>query len=382
MSSPGSKLDSVVIREYLARDFDLVGICPAVTPSGLSRFHQWLDAGYAGEMSYLPERREAYAHPRSVLEGVRSIVMLGSKYGVAAEPGETENVGKIARYARNGVDYHDVIHARLKMAKKHFESIEPTAKFRGVVDTAPLLEREFAQLAGIGWQGKNTMLISPTDGSWFFLSALLTDQTLEYDSPFEKNHCGTCTACLDACPTNAFVEPYVLDGSRCISYFTIESRSLPDPPFREGIGDWLFGCDICQEVCPWNRKQEALLDAQKASNNPLAGPKTGLEKQDLHFLFEMNEEDFRQRFRRSPFWRSKRRGILRNAAIVLGNLLSPDSIPALEKGLNDPEILVRAASAWALGRYSGDESDAAIRKRLEIEENSTVLGELKRAARE
>ncbi len=369
-------LDSKYLKQYLGKEFDLIGICPAVSPNGLSHFHQWLDSGYSGEMDYLQDRRDAYSHPKHVMDGVRSIIILGLKYA-SLESDDQEVVGKVARYARSPFDYHDIVHQKLKRAKKHFVELSPESAFRGVVDTAPLLEREFAQLAGLGWQGKNTMLISKTDGSWFFLAALLTDLTLDYDEPFEANHCGTCTACLDACPTDAFVKPYVLDGSKCISYFTIESQSSVPDEHRSAIGDWLFGCDICQEVCPWNRKSAAYVLPEMESTNQLSSRLSGFSVQKLHQLFELDDDAFRSQFRKTAFWRSKRRGILRNAAVVLGNHRNNNSIPYLCLGLNDQESLVRAASAWALKEISGEESRVAIQKRLSIEQDSSVLAELK-----
>src|SRR5437763_12343312 len=203
--------------------FDLAGACPAVTPRGLSRFHEWLSAGYTGEMHYLTNRREAYAHPRHVLAGARSLLVLAMNYRTApplpAGPGQR----RVSRYAW-GLDYHDLIHDRLRRLCDFLRRHVPSASVRGVVDTAPLLEREVAQLAGLGWIGKNTLLLNRRLGSWFFLAALLTDAELEYDEPHATDHCGTCRACLDACPTGAFVEPYVLDARRCISYLTIELR--------------------------------------------------------------------------------------------------------------------------------------------------------------
>lgn len=239
-----------------ARDlgFDLVGVCPAVTPPGFNRYREWLAAGFAGEMHYLVERESAYEHPSSILEGVRSVVMLAMNYNhqtpIAAHAGE----GRVSRYAWGEADYHDVIHGRLKQLTRLVRDWDPTASVRGVIDTAPLLEREFAQLAGLGWIGKNTLLINKSFGSWFFLAAVLTDLTLVYDAPHQTDHCGTCRACLDACPTDAFPQAYVLDATKCISYLTIELRDQIPESMRAGIGDWVFGCDVCQDVCPWNNR--------------------------------------------------------------------------------------------------------------------------------
>ena len=371
-------LTTAYIKEFLGNEFDLVGVCPAVTPNGLSNFHEWLDAGYAGEMEYMEQRREAYSHPSHVMEGTKSVVMLGSKYA-KVRPGskaDSQPAGRIARYARSEFDYHDVIHKKLKMAKRHFESIDTAARFRGVVDTAPLLEREFAQLAGLGWQGKNTMLISKTDGSWFFVSALLTNLELEYDTPFEANHCGTCRACIDACPTDAFVSPHRLDATKCISYFTIESKSLPAAEWREDIGDWLFGCDVCQEVCPWNRKTAAYLPPESDQESPLRESLSDWNLDEMHKILKISDEEFRVRFRKTPLWRSKRRGIVRNVLIVLGNLGHPDSLPFLKSALSDDDSMIRAMAVWAISQFNGEESRIALEQLAQKECDSLVLTEL------
>lgn len=372
-------LNTEEIKQFLSKSFDLIGICPAITPRGLSRFNSWLESGYAGEMDYLPDRRDAYAHPEHVMEGVKSIVMLGSKYALRSghprDQTASDSSGRIARYALTGNDYHDVIHKRLKQAKNHFSSLDPHARFRGVVDTAPLLEREFAQLAGLGWQGKNTMLISKTDGSWFFLSALLTDLELDYDTPFESQHCGTCTACLDACPTDAFVEPHVLDATRCISYWNIEVQDLPAEDIRSKIGNWVFGCDICQEVCPWNRKSNAYLNEA----NELAGPLTGWSIDEMLQILQLDDQEFRQRFRKTPFWRGKRRGLLRNILLVLTNLRAEDSLERIEHLLlNDSDSLIRATAAWSIGRLRTQEWKKTLLKAMKNEPNSLVLDEIAR----
>lgn len=324
--------------------FIAAGCCPAVEAPGYERFREWLERGYAGQMKYLEDRADLYRDPQSVLAGARSVMMLAFPYRTDTEQNDArDGEGRVSRYAWGSCDYHDLLHQRLKLLAGWLQAQVPEALVRGVVDTAPLLEREFARLAGLGWIGKNTLLLHRRWGSWFFLGALLTDQVLDYDAPFTSDHCGTCRACLDACPTEAFPQPYVLDATRCISYLTIELRDSVPAELRTGLENWVFGCDVCQEVCPWNRKSpasEELSFASQSENNPL----------DLMRLFSLSEDEFRGRFRWTPLWRSRRRGILRNAALVLGNQRHSPAIPALLRGLSDSEWLVRGASAWALGR--------------------------------
>jgi epoxyqueuosine reductase len=369
---PAPSLTAGLKTEANRLGFELAGACPAVTPNGIERFQEWLSAGYAGEMHYLSDRAKAYGHPRQVLDGARSILMLAMVYRTAepAAPGAGE--GRVSRYAW-GDDYHDLIRERLNRLGDFLRREAPGARVRGVVDTAPLLEREFAQLAGLGWVGKNTLLLNKQLGSWFFLAALLTDQELDYDEPHVADHCGTCRACLDACPTGAFVEPYVLDARRCISYLTIELRGPIPDNLRSGVGDWLFGCDICQDVCPWNHRAPL-------STEPSFTPAANTNTIELAALFALDDAAFRERFRHTPLWRAKRRGLLRNAAIVLGNRPHAAAIPALIRGLNDPEPLVRGASAWALRRYSDPRAEAALAARRQIEGDADVLHELCKAA--
>ncbi len=224
-----TELTSALKTEARRLGFSLAGVCPAAAPAGLDHLNAWLAAGYAGGMSYFDDRREAYEHPRHVLDGAASIVMLAMDYRTSEPAAPHEGQGRISRYAWGAVDYHDVIHDRLKQLRRFLLARAPEAHARGVVDTAPLLERELAQSAGLGWIGKNTLLINEKAGSWFFLAALLTDVELDYDPPHETDRCGTCRKCLDACPTGALVRPRVLDARRCISYLTIELReSIPD----------------------------------------------------------------------------------------------------------------------------------------------------------
>ena len=358
------------LREAATREgFSLFGIAPAVPLPGYPNLLSWIDAGYAGNMDYFANRKAAYEHPRSVLEGARSIIALAYPYDAADTTPITAGMGKVARYVWSGIDYHDTIHPKMKQLCQILLTESPESHARGVVDTAPLMEREIAKQAGLGWTGKNTLLLNKQQGSYFFLACVLSDLELPYDPMHETDHCGTCRACLDACPTNAFPEPGVLDASRCISYLTIEHRDPIPLTLRDGIGEWLFGCDICQEVCPWNRKP-----AQRATH-----PETALDTLDLSQLFDLSDEQFRQRFRKTPLWRTRRKGVLRNAAIVLGNQQQMSGLPALIRGLKDKEGLVRGASAWALGKIGGDQANAALESSRDTERDPQVLGEIELA---
>jgi epoxyqueuosine reductase len=356
-------LTAALKQKALELGFQLAGACPAVTPPGFDRFRQWLAAGYAGEMRYLADRADACRHPRFVLDGCRSLLMLAAVYPAAGLSPAGAGEGKISRYAL-GDDYHDLLHARLRQLAGLHRRLAPGAKVRGVVDTAPLLEREFAQLAGLGWIGKNTLLLNRRLGSWFFLAALLTSEELSYDPPIETGHCGTCRACLEACPTGALVDAWKLDARRCISYLTIELAGPVPPDLRQPLGNWVFGCDICQEVCPWNQRA---LPASEAVFPPAPGRNVGwVERSEPHHLafppapgrnpaelaplFFLDDAAFRARFRHTPLWRPRRRGLLRSAALILGNRPHEASLAALAHGLGDPEPLVRGACAWALGR--------------------------------
>jgi epoxyqueuosine reductase len=377
--------------------YSRLGIAAAGPPPRQERFHDWLAAGHAGAMTdWLTRRAPLRGDPALLLEGVRSVVMLATDHATAARPagGPTDvpthpppirpGRGRVARYAW-GDDYHDLLRARVNLLGAWLEARVPGCRTRGVVDSAPLAERDFAWLAGLGWVGKNTMLIDPRAGSFFLLTALLTDLDLPVDAPVEIDHCGTCTACLDACPTGAFVAPRVLDARRCVSGLSIEDHGGIDPALREGMGDWIFGCDVCQEVCPWNRHAPG-------STEPTLQPRAdGDGRRDgtlaLADLLALDDDAFRRRFRGSPLVRAKRRGLLRSAAIALGNRPDPDAADALVLAAADPEPVVRAAAVWALGQWRraggplGERAAAALAARLAAEDDEEVRRELAAAVR-
>jgi len=306
---------TTALKEESSRlGFDLAGATPAIALPDFDHLSRWLADGYAAEMRYFADRLDAYRHPCSVLEGVKSILMLAVNYRTIEpiEPGDGQ--ARVSRYAW-GADYHEVIHDRLHQLADFHRKLVPTARVRGVVDTAPLFEKRFGQLAGLGSIGKNTTLVNQRFGSWFFLAALLTTEELVYDEPSAADCCGTCRACLDACPTGALVEPGRLDARKCISYLTTQARGggavKGDSPIfaetktRTVPGGWLFGCDACQEACPWNR--------HTPSTTELAfypGPK--MNPVEISELPALDEPGFRRRFRHTPLWRASREAILRN----------------------------------------------------------------------
>ncbi|WP_337176933.1 tRNA epoxyqueuosine(34) reductase QueG [Paludisphaera sp.] len=338
-------------EQALALGFDRAGIAPARTPPDYPRFLAWLEAGRSASMDYLPRHAEARGHPDAILEGVRSVVMVSMVYGGRSDrPG----VGKVASYAM-GEDYHTVLRGRLELLAEWLRERAPGVSARAVVDTAPLLERDFARLAGLGWIGKNTLLIDRKLGSFTFLGALLTDAELEPDAPHAASHCGSCTRCLDACPTGAFVGPHELDARRCISYWTIEHRG-PIPDEAAGsLHGWTFGCDVCQDVCPWNRK------APPASL-PEFAPRAEWEEPDLVEWLTRTNSQWKRRLRDSSMRRAGRVGLVRNAAIALGAAGRADAVPALADLLDDPgeDPTIRDAAAWALRRIGTAEARAAL----------------------
>lgn len=371
MSDNLDSKEHVIKREATRIGFDLVGIADAVATEGFAHFSDWLDAGFDGEMNYLARRKDAYQHPKGVMENVRSVVMLGMNYKTEEPKPCQSGSAKISRYAWGTEDYHDVIRNRLKELANVVHHEFPGCQTRAVVDTAPLLERDFAKRAGLGWFGKNTMLINKRKGSFFFLAGLLTDVSLKPDQPHATSHCGTCTRCLEACPTDAFAEPYVLDARKCISYLSIELRNQPIPKeLRNGMQDWLFGCDVCQDVCPWNRKSpqtEAVEFQPTAHQNPA----------DVVEILRFTDEQFKTRFGKTPLSRPGRIGIIRNAAIIAGNQKLKTAEPELIRLLTDPSPVIRGACVWALGEIGTNSSYAAVQDHQMKETEPQVLEEIK-----
>ena len=328
--------------------FDGVGIAPAVLSPGYDHYMGWLAEGHNAGMDYLRRNAQVREHPDRILPGVRSLIVVSLVYGEPIDQPASEERGRVARYAR-GSDYHDVLWRKLEELLSWLEQQAPGIRGRAVADTAPLLEREFARLAGLGWLGKNTMLIHKRLGSFTFLGALLVDLQLTPDEPHRADHCGTCTRCLEACPTGAFPAPYQLDANRCISYWTIEHKGRIPEEYAERLHGWAFGCDICQEVCPWNRKAPPGAEPSFRSREEWASP-------NLIEWLERDREVWTILLRGSAMKRAKRVGLVRNAVLILGTRRVESATEALAGLLGDAseDPVIRASAAWALGRIGSD----------------------------
>jgi epoxyqueuosine reductase len=327
----------------LEAGFDLAGIARADSPPDLSFFATWVARGYAGEMGYLSGQAEKRGRLGSAFPWARSLLCVGLQYDTPHPYSSDAAAGRgwISRYAW-GDDYHDVMQAMLERLQQRLRAELGPFEARSYVDTGPIAEKAWAAAAGLGALGKNTCLLNPDHGSWIFLGELITDLDLAADAP-RADICGSCTACLDACPTRAFPTPYVLDATRCISYLTIELKGAIPDPLREGLGRHVFGCDICQDVCPWNRRR-------RHTGGPRFEPRPGAESPDLAEFASLDAEAFAARFRASPLRRAKRRGLLRNVAVAIGNAGTASERVLLERLQEDPDPLVAEHARWALLR--------------------------------
>ena len=307
MNPPEKSL--AVKRRALELGFLAVGIATLERNPHADDLDRWLAAGYAGTMTYLHRQAPQRKEPRRIVPEAKSAVVTLTNYFHGADPGVS--TGRVAQYAWSA-DYHRVLGRRLERLAVAIREIAPGARTRCYVDAGPAPERELARRAGLGWIGKNMMLIHPELGSFTFIGVILTDAELAPDLPFGADHCGTCRRCLDACPTDAFVGAGVMDARRCISYLTIEHRGEFSDAEREMLGDWVFGCDVCQDVCPWNVK------FARATQDPDLAPRPELAAPDLTALLQMDQETFTRRYRDTPFERPGYRGMRRNAAARLG----------------------------------------------------------------
>ena len=371
-SQPASDGLKQAIRRY-ARDcgFDIVGFTTSDAferdeAAAVERVREGLMDGLAW---YTEERVRRANRPKALLDGAASVISLALSYNTGEPPPpDGQPRGKIARYAW-GDDYHAVIKKRLRGFADGLPSIVGReVKTRIFVDDGPMNDRAAAERAGVGWFGKNTNILTQSHGSWVFLAQVITDIALTPDAPLKKT-CGSCVMCIDDCPTGAIVAPYVLDNRRCISYLTIELRGAIPRELRPLVGDWVFGCDICQDVCPVNRKAAESLEPAFRQRHDFAAPA-------LMPLLSLDDAEFSERFRRSPIKRAKRIGLQRNVCVALGNIGDGAAIPALADALRSDSGIVRAHAAWALGRIGGGQAEAALTDALSRETDAEVIEEL------
>ena len=354
--------------------FDLVGAIPVSRSTTIDIYNAWLKKGYAGSMAYLERHAELKEDPRQLLPETMSLFALGFNYKTVDPPEQAQNpdIGCISRYAW-GDDYHEIIRTKLRVLENYIcQELNAGNLSRSFVDSGPVLEREIAQRAGLGWIGKHSNLINMEKGSWFFLAELLVDVPLETNLPFTRVDCGTCTICIDACPTEAIIADRTLDARLCISYLKIELKGAIPVELRPKMSNMIFGCDICQEVCPWNQ------NASKSSESGLR-PRPENVAPELIELMQLDQSAFKKRFHKSPIKRTKRRGLLRNVAVALGNWAHESAIPALSLGLQDSEPLVRSHAAWALGRISASQAKINLKAAKTTEKDPSVLEEIEAA---
>ncbi|MFH1632650.1 MAG: tRNA epoxyqueuosine(34) reductase QueG [Chloroflexota bacterium] len=387
-------LTQAVKDEAQRLGFQLVGVTTPDPPPHVDVYESWLDNGHHAGMGWMATERarQRRADPLLILPECRSILVLGVRYPPSPLPSPStpsrsipEGVlpmgewrrgeGRVASYAW-GNDYHDVLPKRLRELVAFIEKqVGQPVLNRWYTDTGPILERELAQRAGLGWIGKNTCLINPKMGSYFLLAEIVLGIALEPDVPTTADHCGDCTRCLDSCPTACIMPDRTIDANRCISYLTIEKKGSIPEDLRPRMGDWIFGCDICQQVCPWNQKFAA------PQWDPAFSPRLGLPPPSLEDELALTPQEFNRKFKGSPVKRAKRRGYLRNVAVALGNSGDPAAIPALIQALTDPEPVVRGHAAWALARIGSKQAVQALQEAEKSEDDPEVLAEI-RAARE
>lgn len=338
-------------------------------PEAPARLEAWLDAGYAGDMEYMAATRERRAAPRALWPDVKSIILLGMNYAPAGDPLallSEPSRANISVYARHR-DYHDLVKGRLKLLASWLAAQAAGVDLRVFVDTAPVMEKPLAEAAGLGWQGKHTNLVSRQAGSWLFLGSLFTNLPIAPDAA-EEDHCGSCRACLDICPTKAFPRPYLLDARRCISYLTIEHKGHIPAEFRAAIGNRVYGCDDCLAVCPWNKFAEAAHEAKLQPRAALLAPK-------IEDWLRLDEAGFRRLFSGSPVKRIGLARFLRNLLIAAGNSGETAFVPLIEARLDDESPLVRAMAIWALGRLAPARITEWAARRRPVETDADVQAE-------
>ncbi len=353
--------------------FDDLRIAPA-SPDHWDQYRDWIAQGHHGGMKYLANRAEERRSPTISDQPARSIIVVAKRYltnPIKSPPNPFTAI--VSRYAV-GDDYHDVMGESLKQLTAYIDQqTGGSYKSRWCVDSSPVMEKDFAAQSGIGWYGKQSNIINSHLGAWFFLGAIITTLELVPDHPI-PNRCGTCIKCIEACPTKAIIQPYVVDARRCISYLTIENKGPIPVEFRRAMGQRVYGCDDCLAVCPWNRFAQP-------TDEPGFQPREILRTPNLIQLMKLADDEFRTIFKGSPIKRTKRRGLLRNAAIALGNTHDPGAIPVLLEALRDHEPLIRGHAAWALGEIGGSKAAKGLQEALAIEQDEWVISEIQQALR-
>jgi len=371
-----ASLTQEIKNEAHRQGFQLVGITSPNPPLHLETYFSWLEKGHHASMDWMGTdcARQRRANPLEILPDCQSILILGIRY---PKPNHTNTkdrtTARVASYA-SGDDYHNILPERLKSIISFIQNrTGKDISNRWYTDTGPILERELAQRAGLGWIGKNSCLINPNSGSYILLAEILLGIELKIDQPFDADFCGSCRRCITNCPTGCITSNRTIDSNRCISYLTIEHKGFIPEDLKPQIGNWLFGCDICQIVCPWNQKFSDTEYETEFKARP------GIPPPHLVDELSLTPEQFNQKYRGSPIMRSKRRGYLRNAAIVLGNIGDEKFVIALIDALHDPEELIRSHSAWALGHIGGDKAKQALSHSLQVESHPKVRIEIKKA---
>ncbi len=366
-------LTSQVKSLAIVNGFDLVGISPPEYGDHVGYYRQWLNHSRHGEMNYMERNAVRRTNLREILPGIQAVICVGLNYYYpdnSTSRCADLTVAQISKYALNQ-DYHRIMQEKLEAFVRGLRELSPAGQFHTYVDTGPVLEKALSERAGLGWIGKHTNVISRSVGSWFFIAEVLTDVALDFDAP-HPNRCGICRRCIEACPTCAIVAPYQLDATLCISYLTTELKGAIPTELRPAIGKRIYGCDDCQDVCPWNRFATQTKELAFTPIDTLRLPK-------LIGLMDLTEEAFREMFQDSAIKRIKRRGLLRNVAVALGNSRDAHATPVLIRALDDYEPLIREHVAWALGQIGGEEARKALQLRLKLEVDEEVIGEIHRA---
>jgi epoxyqueuosine reductase len=363
MSMTGAKIEDAIKNEARKIGFQLVGICSVETGESVPFLQTWLEQKFHGSMKYMENPKRL--SPKEVFPTIRTMVVVGMNYRWP-DGADVDQEGMISKYAW-GEDYHRVMKPMLEALAAAINQISGSTQTRAYVDTGPVVEKYWAQKAGLGWIGKHTNVLNSGGSSWFFLGVVLTDLNLEPDQPAE-DHCGTCVRCIEICPTRAIVEPYVLDARLCISYLTIEHRESIPRELRSLIGNRIFGCDDCQDVCPWNRFASA--------GDPRFNPRQDILVARLTDYLALSDDEFRIRFVHTNVLRAKHRGFLRNCLVAAGNAKRAELRPAIERHLNSEDEMIREHAVWALARFEDPSSRDRLLQMKNLESSQSVIHEI------